>query len=31
MRYYCDICRKDNKKKNKYSHLKSESHKEFEK
>ena len=31
MRYYCDICLRDFKKKSKYSHLKSESHKEFEK
>ena len=31
MSYYCEICLKDIKKKSKYSHLKSESHKEFEK
>ena len=31
MRYYCDICLRDIKKKSKYSHLKSKSHKEFEK
>ena len=31
MRYYCDICLKDFKKKIKCSHLKSRSHKEFEK
>ena len=31
MRYYCDICLRDNKKKSKYSHLRSRSHKEFEK
>ena len=31
MRYYCDICLRDFKKKSKYSHLKSKSHKEFEK
>ena len=31
MRYYCDICLRDVKKKSKYSHLKSKSHKEFEK
>ena len=31
MRYYCDICLRDNKKKCKYSHLNSKSHKEFEK
>ena len=31
MKYYCDICLRDIKKKNKYSHLKSKSHKEFEK
>ena len=30
MRYYCDICLKDVKKKSKQSHLKTESHKEFE-
>ena len=31
MRYYCDICLRNIKKKSKYSHLKSKSHKEFEK
>ena len=31
MRYYCDICLKDVKKTSKFSHLKSESHKNFEK
>ena len=31
MRYYCQICLKDVKKESKYSHLKTESHKEFEK
>ena len=31
MRYYCDICLRDIKKKSKYSHLKSKSHEEFEK
>ena len=31
MRYYCDICLRDIKKKSKLSHLKSESHKESEK
>ena len=31
MRYSCDICLRDIKKKSKYSHLKSKSHKEFEK
>ena len=31
MRYYCDICLIDNKKKSKHSHIKSKSHKEFEK
>ena len=31
MRYYCDICLKDVKRKSKPSHLKSRSHKEFEK
>ena len=31
MGYYCDICRKHIKKKSKFSHLKSRSHKEFEK
>ena len=31
MRYYCDICLREIKKKKKYSHLKSKSHKEFEK
>ena len=31
MRYYCDICLRDIKKKSKYSLLKSKSHKEFEK
>ena len=31
MRYYCKICLIDIKKKSKYSHLKSEAHKEFEK
>ena len=31
MRYFCDICLKDVKKKSTHSHLKSESHKEFEK
>ena len=31
MRYYCDICLRDIKKKSKYSDLKSKYHKEFEK
>ena len=31
MRYYCNICLRDIKKKSKNSHLKSKSHKEFEK
>ena len=31
MRYYCNICSRDIKKKSKHSHLKSKSHKEFEK
>ena len=31
MRYYCETCLMDVKKKSKYSHLKSKSHKEFEK
>ena len=31
MTYYCDICLRDIKKKSKYSHLNSKSHKEFEK
>ena len=31
MRYYCNICLRDIKKKSKYSHLKSKFHKEFEK
>ena len=31
MRYFSDICLKDIKKKSIYSHLKSKSHKEFEK
>ena len=31
MKYYCDICLREIKKKSKYSHLKSKSHKEFEK
>ena len=31
MRYYCDICLSDMQKKSKYSHLKSKSHKIFEK
>ena len=31
MRYYCNICLKDVKKKSKHSHLISKSHKEFEK
>ena len=31
MSYYCDICLRDIKKKSKYSHLKSKSHKKFEK
>ena len=31
MRYYCDVCLKGIKKKSKYSHLKSKTHKEFEK
>ena len=30
MRYYCDICLKDIKKKSKHSHLNSESHKSHE-
>ena len=29
MRYYCNICLRDIKKKSEYSHLKSKSHKEF--
>ena len=28
---YCDFCLREIKKKSKYSHLKSKSHKEFEK
>ena len=31
MKYSCDICRKDVKKKSKHSHLKSKSHIAFEK
>ena len=31
MTYYCNICLRDIKKKSKHSHLKSRSHKEFEK
>ena len=31
MRYYCDICLIDIRKKSKHSHLKSKNHKEFEK
>ena len=31
MRYYCDICLREIKKKSEYSHLKSKSHTEFEK
>ena len=31
MRYYCNICLGDIKKKSKYSHLKSKGQKEFEK
>ena len=31
MRYYCEICLRDIKKKSKHSHLKFKSHKEFEK
>ena len=31
MRYYCNICLKDVKKKSKHSHLISKSHEEFEK
>ena len=31
MRYYFNICLRDVKKNSKYSHLKSKSHKEFEK
>ena len=31
MRYYCNICSLDIKKKSKHSHLKSKGHKEFEK
>ena len=31
MGYYCNFCLRDIKKKSKYSHLKSKSHKEFEK
>ena len=31
MRYYCETCLRDVKKKTKHSHLKSKSHKEFEK
>ena len=31
MRYYCNICLRDIKKKSKSSHMKSNSHKEFEK
>ena len=30
MRYYCNICLRDNKKKSKYSHLKYKGHKDFE-
>ena len=31
MRYYCDICPENVKQRNKISHLKPKSHKEFEK
>ena len=31
MIHYCDICLRDIKKKSKYSHLRSQSHKKFEK
>ena len=31
MSYYCNICLRDNKKKSKHSHMKSKSHKKFEK
>ena len=31
MRYYCDICLLDIKKKSKNSHIKSKCHKDFEK
>ena len=31
MRYFCDICLEGIKKKSKHSHMKSKSHKEFEK
>ena len=31
MGYYCNICLRDIKKRSEYSHLKSKSHKEFEK
>ena len=31
MSYFCDICLRDNKNTSKFSHLKSKSHKEFEK
>ena len=31
MRYFCDICLRDIKKKSIYSHLNSKSHEEFEK
>ena len=31
MRYYCDICLRDNKKKSEHPHMKSKSHNEFEK
>ena len=31
MRYYSDLCLKDVQKKSKHSHLKSKSHKDFEK
>ena len=31
MRYYCDNCLRESKKRTKQSHLKSKSHKEFEK
>ena len=30
MRYYCNICLRDIKKKSKFSHIKSKGHKEFE-
>ena len=30
MRYYCNICLGDIRKKSKYSHIKSKAHKEFE-